>query len=70
MSIYEVIGQNIRKYRVDKGLSQEQLAYDMGTSTSHLRKLEKGKGNPTIKTLEGIGRSLDMDFLLLFEPKT
>lgn len=37
---YKIIGQAIKKYRKQKGLTQEQLADRMGISISYLTKIE------------------------------
>ena len=50
------IGENLKTLRKQKQskknknryMTQEELAYDLEMSQSHLRRIEKGKGNPTI----------------------
>lgn len=37
---YKKIGQNIAKYRKEKGLTQEQLANDVGISYSYICQIE------------------------------
>ena len=37
---YKIIGQAIKKYRKDKGLTQEQLADKVSISMSYLTKIE------------------------------
>ena len=39
-----VIGANIKKYRLDAGITQEQLAVDIGKSYDFVRRLEFKKG--------------------------
>lgn len=39
---YYMIGQKIRKFRKSCGLSQEQLAEEVGISTTHLSHIETG----------------------------
>ena len=38
---YKKIGQNIAKYRKEKGLSQEELANEVGISQAQVSRLEK-----------------------------
>ena len=45
------VGINISKIRIDKGLSQEKLAYRSGIAKSFLGYIESGKANPTLETL-------------------
>lgn len=52
-SIREKISLNIRKYRLQAGITQEQLALDIGKSYDFTRRLEfkKGKIGCSIDTL-------------------
>ncbi|MBC8535894.1 helix-turn-helix domain-containing protein [Feifania hominis] len=54
----ECIGRNIRRCRERKHYTQEQFANMAEISPAHLRVLERGRGNPTAKTLEKIARCL------------
>lgn len=56
------IGKRIRELREAKGWSQEQLAIEADVDNSHLGKLERGEGNPTIKLVFRIAQALDVDF--------
>lgn len=55
------IGKRIRKLREDKAWSQEQLSVEAGVDNSHLGKLERGEGNPTIKLVFRIALALEVD---------
>ena len=46
----EAIGQNIKAYRIKKGLTLEQLGEDIGTNKSNMLRIEQGK-NITLLTL-------------------
>ena len=46
--LYENIGKNIKKYRVDKNLTQLQLCERVGISLSYLSKLESSCCNKSI----------------------
>lgn len=50
-NIKEIVSKNIRKYRLEAGITQEQLAVDIGKSYDFVRRLEFKKGE--------IGCSLD-----------
>ena len=54
------IGENIRKYRLKKGLTQLDLAAACGFEESSIGRLENGNTNPTIKTLLKIAKALDV----------
>lgn len=54
----ECIGDKIRHYRLEKGLTQKQLAEKCGMYESQIRKYETGKANPKIGTLRRIADGL------------
>lgn|GEM_PF-1874895 len=53
------VGTNLRRARWAAGLSQEQLAAEALTFRL-LAELERGKGNPTLRTLFALTRKLDL----------
>jgi transcriptional regulator with XRE-family HTH domain len=55
---YEIIEAIIRK-RIEKNLSQKQLATKMGTKQSALSRLESGTYNPSLLFLKKIATALD-----------
>ncbi len=59
------IGDNIKKIRKDKKLTQEQLAKKMNISRSHLSDIENNRYNPSYKTLEMLSNKLDVSMLYL-----
>lgn len=50
-NILSVISSNIRKYRIEKGVTQEQLAVDIGMSYDYLRRIESQKGKEGISLM-------------------
>lgn len=67
-NIYNIIGQNIKKYRKQKGLTQRQLAELNFLSDSFIAKLESVTYQTiSIDTLEKIAESLDIEIVKLFE---
>lgn len=55
-----LIGENIRKLRLEKGLTQKDLAEKSGTSLSALNKYERGDRTPKIDSLEKIAEALNV----------
>jgi transcriptional regulator with XRE-family HTH domain len=49
--ILKKLGERIMQLRKGAGRSQSQFSYEMGWDKPNLRKIEKGKTNPTVKTL-------------------
>ena len=52
--IQQQLGNKIKKYRKLKGMSQEQLAEEIGIATNTLSSIERGKAFMTAQTLEKI----------------
>ena len=60
--IYNIIGKNIKKYRIKKGLKQRELAEALYLSDSFIAKLESVTNQTiSIDTLEEIAEVLDCD---------
>lgn len=55
-----MVGENIRKLRRDKALTQKQLADKCGISEITVRRYERGEIIPTLKTLGKIAKALDI----------
>lgn len=58
------------KYRMDKGLSQQQLADLVGTSYSQISRIESGRHRTNLHTLTRIAHALDRRIVLGFESTT
>lgn len=63
------IGEVIRKYRKEKNMTQEEMAYKLGVTTPAVNKWENGNANPDIMMLAPIARLLNisLDTLLSFQ---
>lgn len=57
---YESIGRNIRKYRLDRKLKQDELAEKAGLSSNYIGMVERGEKIPSLETLINILNSLDV----------
>lgn len=54
-----IVGNNIRKLREAKGLSQLQLAIDADIPKSQIGRIERAEINTTLLTLEKIANALE-----------
>ena len=50
----QILSRNVLKYRHELGQSQIEFAANCGISTEALSTIERGVGNPTLKTLQSI----------------
>lgn len=57
---YELVGSKIRYYRMQKGLSQEELAESIDVSRAFIGYLERGEKIASIETLVNISNILDI----------
>lgn len=67
MEARRIIGWNLRKYRVAKGLSQERLALESGIDRSYVGRVERGTENVTITQLEKMATVLGVKVQQLLE---
>ena len=50
--ILEVVANNVRKYRIERAVTQEQLAVDIGMSYDYLRRFETQKGREGLSLIK------------------
>ena len=53
------IGENIKRIRTNKRLTQEEFAKEVGISRSYLGDLENDRKSPTVETLEKISSKME-----------
>lgn len=58
------------KYRMDRGLSQQELAELVGTSNSQISRIESGRHRTNLDTLTRIAHALDLRLVIGFENTT
>mgnify|MGYP004463082015 FL=1 len=70
-NIKEIVSKNIKIYRLDAGITQEQLAVDIGKSYDFVRRLEfkKGEIGCSLDTLYRISVVLNQPMGKFFEEK-
>jgi transcriptional regulator with XRE-family HTH domain len=64
---YKRLGQKIIEIRKSRNLSQEGLALLSHIDRTYLARLERGKGNPTVKTLYKLCRCMRIKIYELVE---
>lgn len=60
-------GKHIQLLRRKAGLTQEKLAEKAGLSLKRLGELERGRGNPSLLSLESLSAALDISLMELFD---
>jgi transcriptional regulator with XRE-family HTH domain len=65
--VRRLVGRNVKRLRIEAGLSQAALAERMGVDRAYVSGLELGQRNPTIVTLWHIAMALGVKLRLFFE---
>ena len=70
MDVVQLFGGNVRHHRKLKGMTQEQLAHEVGMERGYISDLERGQRNPTVRALGRLAEALGVEphLLLLREP--
>ncbi|HOV79738.1 MAG TPA: helix-turn-helix transcriptional regulator [Bacillota bacterium] len=68
---YRLLGEKIKKMRLNKGLTQEALAEQTNLSAPYIGQIERGERKLSVETLVQIGNSLgaSFDYLLQSDPR-
>ncbi|WP_255784558.1 helix-turn-helix domain-containing protein [Mycobacteroides abscessus] len=63
--LQRAVGANLRAYRLERGLSQEQFAEVLGVHRTYMGAVERGERNLTLRVLERFADRLALDPLAL-----
>jgi transcriptional regulator with XRE-family HTH domain len=66
MNKLKVFGEKIRKIRIERGLSQEKLAFLAGLHRTYIGAIERGERNVSFKNIEKIANTLKVNLEELF----
>ncbi|TJW00704.1 MAG: helix-turn-helix transcriptional regulator [Mesorhizobium sp.] len=70
MGVQSLVAWNLRRLRVERGISQDDLALSAGVERAYVGYLERAARNPTIITLEKLADALGVEMAQLFrEPE-
>lgn len=68
MDIKEVFGSNLRKFRTEKGLSQEKFAERCGLHRTYISDIERFQRNVSLENIQRIADALQLPaYILLVE---
>ena len=62
-----IVGGNVRRLRKDRGLTQEQLAFEARLDLTYIGGIERGRRNPSVLVLARIAEALDCNLVELLE---
>jgi transcriptional regulator with XRE-family HTH domain len=69
MSIREVLARNLRRYRAERGLSQEELAHRAGIDRTYISSLERMQYGASIDVVESLAKVLNIAPHKLLRPE-
>ena len=61
MTARQTLAINLRRLRVDRGLTQERLAADSGVDRAYVGGIERLTENPSIDVLDKLAAALEVD---------
>jgi transcriptional regulator with XRE-family HTH domain len=70
MSVKASFGENLKRYRREKQLSQEQLSEQAAISVKHLSAIERGLTFVSAELLEKLSKALEIPIFLFFTKDT
>ena len=70
MNVKSSFGENLKRYRREKQLSQEQLSEKVDISVKHLSAIERGLTFVSAELLEKLSKSLEIPIFLFFTKDT
>lgn len=66
MDILKVFGNNLRWYRLQKGLSQEKLAELSGLHRTYISSIERNRRSISLENIQRIADALEIETSILF----
>ena len=61
MDLADAFGKTLKKMRQDADLSQEELAFECELDRTYISLLERGRRQPSLKTIFSLSTALDAD---------
>lgn len=68
MDMRKLVGRNVRRLRLQKGLTQEELSAASGFSQQYISGLERGLRNPTVVSVYELAQAIGVNYLELMKP--
>lgn len=67
MSLRRIVARNLKRLRMERGLSQEELADLAGLNRNYIGMIERQENAATIDTLEALAKALEVEPARLFD---
>lgn len=67
MKITEIFGRQVKHFRKERRLSQEELAERCGLHSTYIGQIERGEKNVSLESIQKLSRGLGVPISKLFE---
>lgn len=67
MRLARTLGTNVRRFRKERGLSQEEFADVVDLAVTYVGQIERGQRNPTLGVVERLAKALGVKPLDLLQ---
>jgi len=68
MKFGKIFAQNMKRIRLAKGYSQDELGEQCGLTRNYIGNIERQENSPSLQSMEAIADALDVSLLELLEP--
>ena len=65
-----IVGSNVRRLRHERGMTQEQLAFEARLDLTYIGGIERGRRNPSLLVMVRIAEALGADLGRLIDQQT
>ncbi len=69
MKLRRIVARNIRRLRLERGLTQEELADVARLNRNYVGMIEREENAPTVDVLESLANALEVEPIALLERK-
>ena len=66
-TLQQKVGKRIQEIRIERNITQQDLAAKCNFEKSNMSRLEKGNANATLATIEKVCDALQIDYIELFK---
>lgn len=60
MSLIQIFARNVRALRLEKGWTQERLAFEAEVKRAYISEIESAKRNPSLDVVERLAKALEI----------
>ena len=60
-----IVGKNVRRFRLQRGMTQENLAFEAEIDLTYVGGIERGKRNPSLLVMARIAEALSVSLTKL-----